>query len=280
MMMKQVTSLGDSFGGGSPRQEATARALTDDLETAFASPSVAECREIEVEAVRTDGKTQHRRRIVRDTVIRYAELMESGVEFPPIAVWFDGTSYWLSDGYHRLAATKLNCNSTIRAIIRLGELSDACWDSYRANSDHGLTRTKCEIATIICQALNHPKASLLSNVEIAKHLNISEATLRRWRKRLDIPGNPEAVRLVRRGASAYMVNTTRIGQGSLEASDRRPHVVRYGELREGLAQMGQSASPDVRRLLNVLAKWLSGLVDPLHCLSLIERIVTNLRTEK
>ncbi len=42
------------------------------------------------------------------TVADYAADMASGAGFPPVVVYFDGTDYWLADGFHRVrAATRI-----------------------------------------------------------------------------------------------------------------------------------------------------------------------------
>lgn len=61
---------------------------------------------LEVRRIRRDGGTQGRVSVDRSVVNEYAELMESGTRFPPVRVWFDGASYWLSDGFQRVAAAE------------------------------------------------------------------------------------------------------------------------------------------------------------------------------
>jgi hypothetical protein len=74
-------------------------------------------------------------------IAEYAKLMRMGVVFPPVRTWFDGDSYWLSDGFQRIAATELVGFREVAAEVFLGTVEDARWDSYAANSVHGLRRT-------------------------------------------------------------------------------------------------------------------------------------------
>ena len=60
---------------------------------------------IPLDNIRT-GETQSRVRIDDDTVKEYAELMSAGVELPPLVVFWDGTEYWLADGFHRYFAAQ------------------------------------------------------------------------------------------------------------------------------------------------------------------------------
>ena len=162
---------------------------------------------LEISTIRRDGATQHRRSLDEQLVALYVERMSEGSDFPPITVWREVSSYWLSDGFHRLAAAERVGLTHFRAEIRNGTLADAQWHSYGANSANGRPRSCEELQTVILCALEHPRAAALSNVEMARHLNIPEATLRRWRKRLSSPRGEDGVRTVRRGAQTYSINT-------------------------------------------------------------------------
>ena len=141
-----------------------------------------------------------RHRIAPDPqiVAEYAELMADGVDFEPVKVWWDGERYWLSDGFGRVGAAEIAEIPSIRAEIRLGTREDALWDSYAANSMQGERRKAAETERVIGLALLHPNSATLSNVEIAKHLNVTEITVRRWRGRLSSSPVEDSVRLVSR----------------------------------------------------------------------------------
>ena len=50
-------------------------------------------------AITVDATTQPRVAVDRAVVYDYAEAMRAGAKFPPIKVIFDGTTYWLIDGF-------------------------------------------------------------------------------------------------------------------------------------------------------------------------------------
>ena len=56
--------------------------------------------------LRRDGGTQPRSGIRSDVVEEYAEALTDGAMFPPVIVFYDGTGYWLADGFHRAIATE------------------------------------------------------------------------------------------------------------------------------------------------------------------------------
>ena len=59
-----------------------------------------------MDVVRIDGGTQSRCRISQEMVDQYAESMADGAAFPPGVAFFDGSDYWLADGFHRYHALR------------------------------------------------------------------------------------------------------------------------------------------------------------------------------
>jgi uncharacterized protein (DUF1015 family) len=53
-----------------------------------------------------DGGAQMRVEMHPTTVHDYADDMLAGAVFPPVIIYFDGTDYWLADGYHRVEAAR------------------------------------------------------------------------------------------------------------------------------------------------------------------------------
>jgi hypothetical protein len=152
------------------------------IESANSSPR-GTIRSLPTSSIQRGGQTQHRLKIDVGIVAAYAALMHEGVEFPAVRVWWDGEKYWMSDGFQRLAAAESVGITEIRAEITCGTLADARWDSYAANALHGARRSREETHLIVQRALQHPNAASSSNMQIAKHLCVSEATVRRLRQR-------------------------------------------------------------------------------------------------
>jgi uncharacterized ParB-like nuclease family protein len=130
-----------------------------------------------VDSIRIDGETQSRARISDETVAEYAEAMKAppgprpgpaqsassrlredataghaGQAWPPVTVFFDGTEYWLADGFHRLLAARRAGRKHIAADVKQGSREDAAWAACAANQTHGLRRTnadkrKCALRT-------------------------------------------------------------------------------------------------------------------------------------
>jgi hypothetical protein len=98
-------------------------------------------------AVRFDADCQSRVCLDEETVAEYAYRMREGTEFPPITVFFDGSEYWLADGFHRYAAWKGlarergdEASADVPAEIRQGTRLEAVRHALSANAHHGKRR--------------------------------------------------------------------------------------------------------------------------------------------
>jgi hypothetical protein len=105
--------------------------------------------------------------------VRYCELTEDGATFPPVDVVYDGTDYWLWDGFHRLEAAKRKGSQYISANVSIGTQRDAVWLSYSANKTHGVPRPPGTVKRIIEQILCNPAYSSMSITQIADHVGTS-----------------------------------------------------------------------------------------------------------
>lgn len=128
---------------------------------------------IAIAAIRLDGGTQPRAAIHQDWIKEYAEDMLGGAKFPPVVVFFDGTDYWLADGFHRTAAAEASGAADIDADIRQGTQRDAILFSVSANSSHGQRRTNEDKRRAVLRLLNDPEWSGWSDREIARRCGVN-----------------------------------------------------------------------------------------------------------
>ena len=74
--------------------------------------------DIKLEDIDWESSTQVRVQIDEETVNRYAELLDAGANFPPVAVFRgEGGSYLLADGFHRVQAYKKQDRDVIRRHV-------------------------------------------------------------------------------------------------------------------------------------------------------------------
>lgn len=141
---------------------------------------------LKLSVIRIDGGTQARLSLVQEKVTDYAERMREGDAFPPATVYFDGSNYWLADGFHRYFATKANGKLDIDCEIIEGTVEEAQLFALQANGRHGIPMSAEDNRANIIRMLEHPTWGEWSNRQIAKHLNVSPMTVGRvktaWEK--------------------------------------------------------------------------------------------------
>lgn len=114
----------------------------------------------------------------QETVVEYADTMRrnNGYEpFPPVVVYFDGTDYWLGDGFHRYTAAfqAFGHSCAIPADVRTGTRRDAILHAAGANADHGQRRTNADKRRAVETLLRDEEWGQWSDREIARRCVVS-----------------------------------------------------------------------------------------------------------
>jgi len=136
-------------------------------------------KKIKLEVLRLDGDTQPRVAIDQSVVSEYAEAMEAGKVFPPVAVYHDGAAYWLVDGFHRYHAARKLDLTEIEAVVKTGVKQEAQWASLSMNQGHGLRRTNADKQKAVFKALIlRPE---MTDRAIADHIGVSHQTIANYR---------------------------------------------------------------------------------------------------
>jgi hypothetical protein len=226
----------------------------------------------------SDDGTQSRASLCSDVILRYADLMSDGIEFPPVVVFCDGALYRVVDGFHRIAAAySINCTE-IQAEIHNGTREEAQWYALQCNGQHGHPRTHDDIAHAFKLMLAHPNSRNMSNRSMASHLHVSEATIRRLKRRqLPATGDYGSTRTVTRGTSQYVMNVDRIGVASpaISRSSRRERC-RIADLIEEIEILRPAASENGRSIMNVIRRWMERSCTPTEFLTALELVVRRL----
>jgi len=128
---------------------------------------------IEVSRVRTDGGTQPRAALYQNVIDDYAEALKGGAKFPPVVLFYDGTDYWLADGFHRHGAHKQAGLEEIHADVRQGTRREAVLFSVGANASHGLRRTNEDKRRAVMTLLNDEEWARWSDREIARRAGVT-----------------------------------------------------------------------------------------------------------
>jgi hypothetical protein len=146
------------------------------------------------------------RAALHETVVSdYAGRMQSGDTFPPVVVYQARDTFWLADGFHRIAAARAIGRDTILAEVRQGTREDAAWASCGVNRSHGLRRTNADKQHAVVRALAHPRGQRLSDRQIGRHCGVHHNTVGRIRHDLERSGEIRqiAARIVQRGEVVY-----------------------------------------------------------------------------
>jgi ParB/Sulfiredoxin domain len=175
--------------------------------------------ELATASVRTDGGTQARAELNQETAAEYAQAMQEGAQFPPIVVYYDGETYWLADGFHRVEAAR-RTGRAVLAEIRPGTRRDAVLAAVGANDQHGLRRTRADVQRAIKTLLRDAEWQHWSDREIARQVRCSDKTVGAARARLsaEIPHIDQ--RTVERSGTTYQ-QTVRPPVGSIAPPERR-----------------------------------------------------------
>lgn len=120
-----------------------------------------------------DPKLQSRAEINEQTIEDYADAIKLGDEFPPVLVYFDGISYYLTDGYHRYHSHKKAGKAGIACEVVNGTFTDAVLRATSVNSKHGMRRTYADKRKAVMTLLDDFEWSQWSNAEIARHCGVS-----------------------------------------------------------------------------------------------------------
>lgn len=188
--------------------------------------------------IRTDGGTQARAALDPATVAEYRDLYAAGVPLPPVVLFYDGESYWLADGFHRVAASDPATYPAyaIAADVRQGTRRDAVLYAAGANATHGLRRTNADKRRAVETLLRDDEWRQWSDREIARRACVSDKTVAALRKELtaEIPQSTE-----RRGADGRTIDTAAIGaKAPAQSSVPAEPDPRFADAQQRFAALG------------------------------------------
>ena len=179
---------------------------------------------IQLSAIRIDGGTQSREALNQATVAEYAEAMTDGATLPPVTLFFDGSSYWLGDGFHRFFAAKKVGFTDMPADVREGTQRDAKLYSWGANDKHGLPRSNADKRAIVTAILSDEEGRQWSDRDIAKRFGFSHPFVGSVRRSLETVTSEkpaERTYTTKHGATAVM-KTDKIGKAKPAAPAPAP----------------------------------------------------------
>lgn len=130
---------------------------------------------VELSLITVDTDIQPRDGLNQDDVERYAEHLD---ELPPVVVFFDGKTRWLSSGFHRYAAHEMRGKTLIACEVREGSREDAYLFARGDNAAHekaGRPLTRKEKRRVIGEVLR--VVPHWSDSRIAEHVGVHHSTV-------------------------------------------------------------------------------------------------------
>lgn len=173
-----------------------------------------------------DNEIQPRQQLNQEVVAEYTEAMRQGAKFPPVVVYFDGTNYWLADGFHRVNAKLSTGDCDILVELIPGNRRDALLYAVGANATHGLRRTNTDKRRAVTRLLLDDQWRQWSSREIARRCGVDHKTVDKLRTELNVNSYSEKIsslsgesrqrqkRIVRRNGKVQSMNISNIGTKS------------------------------------------------------------------
>lgn len=154
------------------------------VEAAGSGPAGNETVLLNIEKLALDGGTQSRAGLNDEHVRRLMEAIENGASLPSIRVVYDGTRYFVYDGFHRVEANKRLGRLGIGAEVEQGTQRDAILKSVGANPAHGLPRSKADLRRAVATLLEDGEWAAWSDREIARRTATSHTFVAKVRAEL------------------------------------------------------------------------------------------------
>lgn len=208
--------------------------------------------QIEIASLRRDGGTQPRAILDRPTVSEYAFELREGAQFPPVIVFYDGTDYWLADGFHRVEAAESISMTHIAATVKLGTLRDAVLYSVGVNATHGLRRTSSDKRRAVMTLLEDREWSKWSNKEIARRCGVSHTFVNNLRSSLETVSSEPRTYTTKHGTTAQM-NVAEIGRSQSLATFEETQLHEDTEARQTIESLVEGDRVIVKESHSLLA---------------------------
>jgi hypothetical protein len=229
----------------------------DDLARRKSSQPLERIRSVALVSIRLDGGTQAREELSEETIQDYADVLKNGGTLPDITVFFDGTSYWLADGFHRYYAHERAQLGTISCDIKEGSQRDAILYAAGANDKHGLRRTNADKRRSVLLLLNDEEWRTWSSREIARRTGVDHKTVEALRAELS--GEfPQIERAVSRQGQTYKVKTE--SRPHKKATSQQKFLRTFRTLRAASEKLSQAELEAIAPQLKEAHDYLSGLL--------------------
>jgi hypothetical protein len=178
--------------------------------------------EIPLAQMRLDGGTQPRASIDAEAVKDYADAMREGAPLPAVTLFYDGTDYWLADGFHRIHAARQVGFKTFAADVQMGAQRDAILYAVGANSQHGKRRSNEDKRRAVELLLRDAEWVQWSDNKIAQQCAVSQPYVGHIREKLGLTSNviSQKTYVHNKSGKPTTMKTGNIGKGGARSEVR------------------------------------------------------------
>ena len=169
----------------------------------------------------------------QQTLARYLELLQAGVQLPPVTVFHNGHNYWLADGRHRVEARRQLGYADIETQVRPGSQRDAELYAFSANLAHGLASSPADRKKAAMILLQDAEWKEFPNRKIAELAGLSHTTIGKIRNELETVSKP-----TQPTASTNKIRRRVTGQAAREAAPQHAeHSSEYDSAADQLKEL-------------------------------------------
>jgi len=156
-------------------------------------------KKLNINAIILDLRLQSRVNTDEEIVKEYAEKMQDGDVFPPINVYLiDKGDYYLTGGWHRIAAYKKLGKTSVECNVHEGTWRDAVWASLAENNEHGIRPSPADKRKKVMSCLEDEEWSKMSDKLIADQCGCERHLVFRMRNEMNKP-KAESVTYIKNG---------------------------------------------------------------------------------
>jgi hypothetical protein len=199
--------------------------------------------ELPIGQIDRTGGTQIRLQLNQKKVDEYAELIEEGVITLHGTVNYDGTTYWLKDGFHRFSGLEQLRRTHARVEVQAGTRRDAVlYAATEANNRHGLPLTPEDKRNAALTLLRDKEWRQWGDRLIARKVGITHPTVGKLRRQV------EEEERTRSGKNYQMPTERKVMRAGVEYTMQTETINRAREIRTtAAAWLQQQASGEANR---------------------------------
>lgn len=158
--------------------------------------------------IKLDPEIQARQQLNQEVIAEYAKAMKQGTTFPPVIVFYDGSKFWLADGFHRVKAKESIGEHEILVEVRYSSRRDAILYATGANITHGHRLTNADKRRVVMRLLQDSEWCQWSDNAIAQRCGVSHPYVGKIRRQ-----TCNRYKLTtRKGANGNLIDVSNIGK--------------------------------------------------------------------